>query len=263
METRTTEPPGPVIRMEGVTAGSLRDLSAVAAEVGDWTVNPSDFWVVAGLQGTGKSDLLMLTAGLMPPARGEYRLFGEPMPIFEDARLAERLRLGLVFDGGQLFKHLTVWENIALPLRYHRNLTKSEAAAEVRPFLEATELEPWADSTPGALGRNWHRRVGLARALMLQPEVLLVDSPLTGLDPQHTNWWLGFLGQLSKGHPLLGGRALTLVVTAAGFRPWKGVARQFAVLANRRFVVLGTWAELEKASEELVRDLLPPETRAG
>ena len=178
------------------------------------------------------------------------------MPIFDEARLKERLRLGLVFDGGQLFNHLTVAENVALPLRYHHNLSRSEAAAAVGELLECTELTPWAESTPGTLGRSWQKRAGLARALALQPEVLLVDNPLAGLDPRHVHWWLGFLDQLSKGHPLMHGRPLTLVVTTADFHPWKGHARQFAVLRNHGFAVLGAWGQLEAASEELVRELL-------
>ena len=123
-------------------------------------------------------------------------------------------------------------------------------------LLECTELTPWAESTPGTLGRSWQKRAGLARALALKPEVLLVDNPLAGLDPRHVHWWLGFLDQLSKGHRLMHGRPVTLVVTTADFHPWKGHARQFAVLRNHGFVVLGAWGQLEAASEELVRELL-------
>ena len=83
-----------------------------------------------------------------------------------------------------------------------------------------------------------------------------MDNPLGGLDPRHVHWWLGFLDQLSKGHRLTRGRPVTLVVTTADFRPWKGHARQFAVLRNRGFAVLGAWGQLEAASEELVRELL-------
>jgi len=191
----------------------------------------------------------------MPPAHGLYRLFGEPMPIFEEARLQKRLCLGLVFDGGQLFNHLTVSENVSLPLRYHQNLTKAAVEAQVQAILEALDLGPWADSTPGAIGRNWQKRVGLARALALRPEVLLIDSPLTGLDLRHISWWLSFLDQLSKGHHVLEGRPLTLVVTTADLRPWKGRARQFAILKNKRLSVLGTWAQLEAASEELLHEV--------
>jgi len=251
--------PAPVIEMRNVAVGAMRDQNTVVAEEVNWTVAAGDYWVVGGLQGAGKTDFLMMTGGLMPPAQGAYRLFGEEMPIFEDARLKERLRLGLVFDSGQLFNHLTVSENVALPLRYHQNLAKEEAEPEVQKILEALELGPWADSTPGAIGRNWQKRAGLARALALKPEVLLLDSPLTGLDLRDTTWWLGLLEQLSRGHPLLQGRPLTLILTAADLRPWKGRARHFAVLKDKRFVVLGTWEKLEAASRELVQELLTTE----
>jgi len=98
----------PAIEMTGVAVGAMRDPDTLVAEGINWTVNAGDYWVVAGLHGAGKSDFLMLTGGLMPPQRGRYQFFGEAMPIFEEARLKERLRLGLVFDGGQLFHQLTV-----------------------------------------------------------------------------------------------------------------------------------------------------------
>jgi phospholipid/cholesterol/gamma-HCH transport system ATP-binding protein len=245
-----------VIEMNAVAAGSMRAPDATVAEDVNWRVAAGDYWVVAGLHGSGKSDFLMMTAGLAAPARGSYRLFGEAMPIFGDDRLATRLRLGLVFDGGQLFNHLTLAENVALPLRYHRNLTPAQAEAAVQAMLELTELAPWAGSTPGAIGRNWQRRAGLARALMLHPEVLLLDNPLTGLDLRHTNWWLNFLDQLSAGRTLPEGRPMTLVVTAEDLRPWRGRARQFAVLKGRQFVVFGSRDELEQTTDPLVQEML-------
>jgi ABC-type transporter Mla maintaining outer membrane lipid asymmetry ATPase subunit MlaF len=89
--------------------------------------------------------------------------------------------------------------------------------------------------------------------------VLLLDSPLTGLDLRHITWWLGTLDQLSRGHPLLQGRPLTLILTAADLRPWKGRARQFGVLKDKQFMVLGTWEKVEAASRELVQELLTSE----
>ncbi|HYG36568.1 MAG TPA: ATP-binding cassette domain-containing protein, partial [Clostridia bacterium] len=252
-----------LLQMANVEVGSPADMSVIVAKDINWTVHAGDFWVIGGLQGTGKSDFLRMTAGLMGPTSGQYWLNGEEMPIFEDARLHERLRLGLVFDGGQLFTHLTVRENIALPLRYHRNLTPSEAEPEVQQMLAAMELEPWADSPPGSLGRTWQKRVGLARALMLKPEILLVDNPLGGLDLRHASWWLQFLSGLSSGHPLMDNRPTTLVVTTDDLRPWKGRAQQFAILRNKHLVVLGTWAQLEAASDELVHELLRLELRRG
>ena len=122
-------------------------------------------------------------------------------------------------------------------------------------MLELTELAAWADSTPGAITRTWRKRTGLARALMLQPDVLLLDNPLSGLDARQGGWWLNFLSGLSQGDELTDGKPMTLIVTAEDFRPWRKVARQFAVLKNKRLTVLGNAEQLEAASDELVREL--------
>jgi len=241
--------------------GAMHDPTTALVEGIDWTVNPGDYWVVAGLHGSGKSDFLMLAGGLMPPQHGHYRFFGEPMPIFEDARVKTRLRLGLVFEVGRLFNHLTVLEIITLPLRCHEDLGQVQAASAVAELLACLELDHWANRLPGTLGRGWQKRVSLARALALKPEVLLVDNPLAGLDPRQIAWWLTFLDQLSKGHSLLQGRPVTLVVTAAAFHPWKGHARQFALLRDHSFQVVGDWGQLTGSGTELVRELLTPATR--
>ena len=243
------------IEMRDVSAGAMRDLNTIVVEGVNWSVAPGDFWVIGGLQGAGKTDFLMLTGGVMAPLGGTYCFLGQEMPIFEDDRLKDRLRLGFVFENGQLFNHLTVSENVSLPLRYHRNLDKAEAAAETQKLLELTELAPWADSTPGAMARNWQRRVGLARALMLRPEVLLLDNPLAGLDLRHRAWWLNLLEQLSRGHEWMNGRPATLVVTTNDLRQGRGGARQFAILKDKHLMVLGNWAQVETASDELVREL--------
>ncbi len=256
MSTAPENQSPPLIEMRDVAVGALRDMAAPVAEQVNWTVAPGEFWAIGGLQGAGKSDFLMMTAGLMPPRAGEYRLFGETMPIFDESRLAQRLRLGLVFDGGQLLNHLTLFENVALPLRYQRNLSRAEVEDEVGAMLSAMELLPWASSTPGAMPRPWRKRAGLARALMLRPELLLVDCPISSADLRHANWWLGFLDTLAHGHALLGGRPVTLIATTEDLRPWRGHATQFACLANRRFTVLGDWAQVEQNPGSAVRVLL-------
>jgi ABC-type transporter Mla maintaining outer membrane lipid asymmetry ATPase subunit MlaF len=243
------------IEMRDVSVGSMRDLNTMVVENVNWSVALGEVWIISGLQGTGKSDFLMMTGGLMAPVAGAYHFLGEEMPIFEDHRLAERLKLGFVFENGQLFNHLTLSENISLPLRYHGDLDKTDAGAEVQKLLELTELAPWADSTPGAVARNWQRRAGLARALILRPEVLLLDNPLAGLDLRHRAWWLNLLEQLARGHEWMNGRPMTLIVTTNDLRLWRGGARQFAILKEKRFVVLGNWEQVEAASDELVREL--------
>lgn len=256
--TLDTSPGDLLLGMEGVTCGSMRDTHTVVAQHVNWEVRRGDYWAVAGLQGSGKSDFLMLTAGLMPPREGVYRFLGETMPIFDQERLELRLKLGILFDGGQLFNHLTISENIALPLRYHHNLSAAEATGQVQPWLEALDLSDLAASTPSAVGRNWQKRAGLARALVLKPEVLLVDNPLGGLDPRHAAWWLGFLSSLSRGHALLDHKPLTLIIAVSDLRAWQGRARQFALLSERRFLQLGSWEQAATTSDALVREMLAP-----
>jgi ABC-type transporter Mla maintaining outer membrane lipid asymmetry ATPase subunit MlaF len=257
MDTSSANAKAPsIIEMTGVTVGSLQDLNARVLEDVNWTVAAGDYWLIAGMHGSGKSDLLAMTAGLMPPQEGRYMLFGHDMPMYEDNLLPERLRLGLVFANGQLFHNLTVADNIALPLLYHRKISREAAMRHVQTLLELTELSQWANSMPGELGRNWQKRVGLARALILHPEVLLLDTPLNGLDLRHINWWLTFLGQLSAGHDFMEGRRMTLVVTAEDLRPWKNLGGHFAILQKKRFTVLGHCPKLTGHSEPLVKELL-------
>ena len=246
---------GYAIEMHGVSVGSMRDANSLAVENVNWSVKPGDYWVITGLQGAGKTDFLMFTGGLSAPTAGTYYFLGEEMPIFEDHRLPDRLKLGFVFENGQLFNQLTVSENISLPLRYHKNLSVADAADETQKLLELTELAPWADSTPGTIARNWQRRVGLARALILRPEVLLLDNPLAGLDLRHRAWWLNLLEQLWRGQTSLTDRPTTLVITTNDLRLWRSGTRQFAVLRDKQFSVLGNWEQVETTSDELVREL--------
>jgi ABC-type transporter Mla maintaining outer membrane lipid asymmetry ATPase subunit MlaF len=246
----------PIIEMTGVRVGSLHEPGTMVLEDVTWRVEACDYWLVAGMQGSGKSDFMAMTGGLMPPLAGSYRLFGQAMPIYEDKLLSERLRLGLVFDGGHLLHQLTVAENLALPLQYHHNVNRDEAANRVAAMLEWTGLDSWADSISGALGRHWQKRVGLARALMLEPEVLLLDNPLGGMDLRHMMWWLDFLDQLSTGGGLLQGRKMTLVATGEDLRPWQNRAGNFAVLKQGRLMTLGRRNVLAGHSEPLVRELM-------
>ncbi len=256
MEKDETQTPGdlPVIEMTGVAVGAVQDISRIVLEEVNWTVNAGEFWVIAAMHGSGKSDLMWMTAGIMPPQAGEYRLFGHEMPMYGEELIPERLRLGLVFESGQLLHQLDVRDNVALPLRYHRQLSAQETEERINGMLERTELAPLAMEMPGMVGRNWQKRAGLARALMLEPEVLLVDRPLAGLDPRHENWWLNFLNEWHTQKTRE--RPRTLVVTVEDLRPWRGLDCHFAILKKGRFIPLGRRPKFEGLGEPLVNELL-------
>jgi ABC-type transporter Mla maintaining outer membrane lipid asymmetry ATPase subunit MlaF len=244
------------IEMRGVSVGTMRDLSFTVVEEADWTVMPGDFWVIAGPQQSGKSDFLMLAAGLMAPVQGSYKLFGMETRLFSEAELADRLRVGFVFEGGQLFNQLTIRENVALPLQYHRDGPPAAAAQEVQTLLDLMELTPLADITPPNISDNWRQRAGLARALILKPELLLLDNPLGRLGGRHLHWWRRFLDQLWRGHEWSGGRPMTLAATADDLRPWPGAGRKFALLHEKKFLPLGSWNDVASAGDPIVKELL-------
>src|SRR5258705_8459847 len=213
----------PVVEMINATIPSLLDPDRLVAEDVTWSVRRGDYWAIGGLHGTGKNDFISAAAGILPPTKGTYRLFGQEIaPGFLQELLATRLRLGLVFDGGRLLGHLTVAENVSLPLQYHTDMPLENLLARVRDLLEAVEMSAVAQQLPVTVNRNSQQRVGLARALALKPEVLLLDNPLTGLDPEDARWWLAMVDSLAHGHPLAEHKPMTIVTTADDLRPWRG-----------------------------------------
>ena len=245
-----------VIEMRGAAIKSLRDALLTVVEGVDWSVLPGEFWVVAGQQRSGKTDLLLHAAGLMAPRQGECQIFGCDVRGFDESHLTERQRVGFVFADGRLFNQLTVAENVALPLRYHRDLADAEAARVVEVLLELLELTTFADATPANLAASWRQRAALARALVLKPELLLLDNPLAGLGARQRQWQLDFLDQLWRGHEFFGGRPMTIVVTTDDLRAWQHSRRKFAVLHEGAFAALGGWENESFAGHAAVKDLL-------
>jgi len=171
--------------------------------------------------------------------RGDCRVLGEAVPLFDDPATDRRLKVGLVFGGGRLLHSLTLGENVTLPMRYHQDLDEDAAMERVAAILEATALTPLIGRMPGTLARHWHQRAGLARALAVGPEVLLLDDPLFGLDSLHIHWWVRFLDDLRHGRHRFCPGGVTLVLTCDNFAPWWALATHAAVLEGGRFSTLG------------------------
>lgn len=255
-ETETSATP-PIIETIDVAVTASGFISETLVEGVNWRVGAGEFWVVGGLHWAGKSALLLTAAGLQRPHCGRHFLFGrETTALDEEMLLEERLRIGLVFeDGGRLFARLTVAENVALPLCYHRNCAREEAEERVWAILSATGLLRVAQETPGRISRQLRQRVGLARALALDPEALLVDNPMAGLDPRERHWWLEFLGRLAAGDGLTP-RRVTLVVTTDDLAPWVDRGQKFAVIEQRRWRSIGGREQLAAGTDPLLRELM-------
>ena len=233
----------PIIKLGDLAVVSRRDMESISIECVNWSVREDEFWVIGGPQGSGQSDLMFLLAGLTKPARGAYTLFGQDMTQhFGDEFLPCRLRIGLVFDDARLFNHLTIAENVALPARYHNDLHADEAEAWVSALLRALDIAEFASNTPSVLSRSWRRRGALARALALRPELLLLENPLRGLDARHSAWWIDFVEQLWRGHELMRGKPMTIILTTDEFYPWREMVGNFATLESGKFVLAGNSA---------------------
>ena len=217
----------------------------------DWKVAGTEFWVVGAPPGTGKTDLLCTAAGLQHPVKGQHLLFGRNTAELSEEELVQmRLRVAMIFTTGRLFNGMTVEQNIALPLAYHHALRDDEIAETVSNALEKTGLGAWAKRRPDQITRNLHQRIGLARALALRPEVLLIDNPLAGVDPRQGRWWLDFLCELKE--------TMTIVVATDDLRPWTEVGTHFALLKDHRLEVIGGRKEIRQSEDALVRELLTP-----
>lgn len=150
----------------------------------DLTIQDGESLVVIGRSGCGKSVLLKHIIGLMRPERGHIYINGHDVTIMSETELNElRRRFGMVFQGAALFDSLSVAENVALPLREHTVLSEKEIVERVTEKLRLVELEGVEAARPASLSGGMKKRVGLARAMAMDPEFVLYDEPTTGLDP--------------------------------------------------------------------------------
>ncbi len=140
--------------------------------------------VILGGSGSGKSTILRLIGGLVQPRGGRILVDGQDITRLPERQMfTVRRKLGMMFQGGALLDSLTVFDNLAFPLRERRDLPEPAIAAKVRERLEAVGLEDVDHLLPGQLSGGMVKRVALARALMGEPKILLCDEPFSGLDP--------------------------------------------------------------------------------
>lgn len=148
-----------------------------------FAVTPGESKIVMGGSGTGKSTLLRLALGLIKPDGGQILIDGEEITDYSEEQLMRvRQKIGMVFQEGALFDSLTVYENVAYRLR-EQKAPEAEIEASVRQMLRFVDLEPAIHHYPNELSGGMRRRVGIARALVGRPKIILFDEPTAGLDP--------------------------------------------------------------------------------
>lgn len=242
-------PANPVIALDGV---SLAFEHPVLEDV-TLDVYEGETLVIVGESGTGKSTILKLILRLLVPDRGRVLIRGRDIVglNFEDA-LRERQRMGMVFQSAALFDSMTVFENVAYPLREHTTLGDDEIELRVREKLEFVDLHPdrVLGSMPAELSGGMKKRVGIARGLANNPEIMLYDEPTSGLDPLTTGTITRLIMKLQRE------LKVTSVVVSHDIRSANRMASCVAVLADRGVAFVGTPEELAGSEDRYLRDFL-------
>ena len=211
---------------------------------------------VMGGSGTGKTVLLRIASGLIYPDSGAVSLFGARIDrMSEEAMLPVRRRSGFVFQGAALFDSLTVFENVAYPLREHTRMSLGQITERVHHFLQLVGLPDTDELMPAELSGGMRRRVGIARALITEPEVVFFDEPTAGLDPTNARLVAELIVQLRTGV------CDTAIVVTHDVEFAERVADQMAILLEGTFADQGTPEEIHRSANSDVRRFLAGELR--
>ena len=208
---------------------------------------------IVGESGTGKSTTLKLILRLLVPEKGAVCIGGKNITAltFEEA-LEVRQTMGMVFQGAALFDSMSVFENIAYPLREHTKLSDDEIEARVREKLQFVDLDPdrVMEQLPSELSGGMRKRVGIARGMADNPHIMLYDEPTSGLDPLTTGTITRLIMKLQRE------LNVTSVVVSHDIRSVFRMATKVAVLNERRIVFFGTPEEMAASDDKYLRDFL-------
>jgi phospholipid/cholesterol/gamma-HCH transport system ATP-binding protein len=208
-------------------------------------------FVLLGRSGTGKSVTLKLICGLIKADSGSVTVNGEDITRLESSELAStRKHIGFLFQSAALFDSISVGENVAFPLRRHTQRTDADIRYQAHSILDKLGLGKEYDSMPGDLSGGMRKRAGLARALAVEPSILLVDEPSAGLDPITSTEIDELLIDIKTNHHV------TLVVVTHNIPSARRIADRMAFLDKGQLLAEGTVEELEQSEYQVVRDFM-------
>jgi phospholipid/cholesterol/gamma-HCH transport system ATP-binding protein len=215
-------------------------------------VNRGETLAVLGRSGTGKSVLLRLIIGLDTPDSGAILIHGQPIAGLALDRMGEiRKKMGFLFQSAALYDSLTVQENVAFPLEHHRrDMSKSERADRVRQLLAEVGMDRDIDKMPSDISGGMQKRVGLARALALEPEILLLDEPTAGLDPISSAEINELILKLQRE------RRMASIVVTHDLHSARTIAGRLALLNEGDVVIEGTFEDLQESDIGFVKEFL-------
>jgi phospholipid/cholesterol/gamma-HCH transport system ATP-binding protein len=208
---------------------------------------------IVGESGTGKSTILKLVLRLLVPDRGRVLIEGEDItPLSFEEALAVRQKMGMVFQGAALFDSMSVFENVAYPLREHTDMNDDEIEQRVREKLQFVDLDPdrVIDQFPAELSGGMRKRVGIARGMANNPRIMLYDEPTSGLDPLTTGTITRLIMKLQRE---LG---VTSLVVSHDIRAVFRMASKVALLHERRITFFGTPEEMAGSEDQYIQDFL-------
>jgi len=207
--------------------------------------------VILGGSGTGKTVILKHIVGLLLPDEGKLFVNGKDVTEYDESRfLSVRRKVGFLFQGNALFDSMSVFENVAFPLREHTRLSEEEIEGRVREKLKLVGLEGTDWMMPDKLSGGMRKRVALARAVILEPEALLYDEPTTGLDPITTRWVSTLMRNI---HESL---KITSVIVTHNIQSALAVADRMAFLYRGRIKFVGTPQEIKECGDPIVEEFL-------